>query len=716
MKPISSIGTIGEYVQSFSLGLAAKVASQCAPLHDPEKQGHHPVIQKLATKPFARQADLITACVKSLTKNKLAILACRMGTGKTLGSIATVHCHANGKPYTALVMCPSHLTKKWVSEVHKFLGGKVQATVINDWKQFMFLSCLPKPTVPTWYIIAQTAAKLGYSKRCAAIRKVKKVMTDLGLHPTQCNVCPACDYPVYHRGILATTEDIERVHPKCQGMKCKACNKSWHHDMKECPGCSSILRKCGEPLWQAEGHKVAPSTYAKVKNIRKFTYFVRDEAHGSKSADSIDGHACATFAALAKYTVLLTGTLLAGKSEDLRPLLFRLKPRNFINMGYGWNSEIDFATRYGRIQTVVRTSSGGNYEKRKRGKGSSKSTSRDVKPGIMPHLFPDFVANCTVFLSLTDLVTNLPAYHEETVSVTMEPAVFAVYKDMQDKLLAAFRDLYVNNRRLACKMLGPMLETLMTWPDVPYGRKPVCITDDLGHTHTILIPPALDRSTVYPKEQRLLDLIASEKKQGRQCFVYSDRDDTRERLVNIMESRGLKVAHLTVAVKPDMRLEWLAANAPGCDLGICNPTLIETGCELFGPKFNFATLIWYSTGWRLNTLRQASMRSWRIGQKLDCKTMYLYYAMTAQEKAIGIMASKLVAAEAIEGKFSDQGLANEAIDEDIAMEIARSLADNIEVNIQKRYNPISQGVNQSDRIELMRRRLAAYKAQLATVS
>ena len=102
MKPISSIGTIGEYVQSFSLGLAAKVASQCAPLHDPEKQPHHPIIAKLATKPFPRQSDLITACVKSLSKNKLAILACRMGTGKTLGSIATVHCHAEGKPYTAL--------------------------------------------------------------------------------------------------------------------------------------------------------------------------------------------------------------------------------------------------------------------------------------------------------------------------------------------------------------------------------------------------------------------------------------------------------------------------------------------------------------------------------------------------------------------------------------------------------------------------------------
>jgi len=52
----------------------------------------------------------------------------------------------------------------------------------------------------------------------------------------------------------------------------------------------------------------------------------------------------------------------------------------------------------------------------------------------------------------------------------------------------------------------------------------------------------------------------------------------------------------------------------------------------------------------------------------------------------------------------------------ISMEIARSLADNIQVNIQKRYNPIAQGVSQADRIELMRRRLAAFKAQLATVA
>lgn len=714
MKPISSIASIGEYVQSFSLGLAAKVASQCQPLHNPESEPSHPLLSGIKTKPFTKQADAVTACVKSLRENKLAILACMMGTGKSMMGISTVHCHAQGKPYTALIMCPSHLSKKWVSEIHKFLGGAVQATIIGSWKEFMEISHQPQPPHPVWYVIAQTTAKLSHGKRCAAIRKAKKVMTDFGLQTTECNVCPRCDYPAYHRGELASVETIERVYPKCSGMWCKACCKSWHHDMKECPGCNGVLRKCGEPLWQAIGKRFAPCQYAKVKNIRKFTYFIRDEAHISKGSDSEDGHACATLSSQAKYVILLTGTLLAGKSEDLRPLLFRLKPRDFINMGYGWGAEIDFATRYGRIQTVVRTSSGGNYEKRKQGKGSSKSTSRDVKPGIMPHLFGDFVANYTIFLALTDLVTDLPGYLEEAVGVDMDPTMAAIYKQMSDKLLSEFRSLYVNNRKLACRMLGGMLETLMSWPDVPYGRKPVSITDDLGHTHTILVPPCMDRTVTYPKEQELLDIVKEEKKKGRKCFCFSDRDDTRERIVALLESHGHKVAHLTASVAPAKRLDWLAKHCPSADIGVCNASLVETGMELFGPGFNFPTLVWISTGFKLNTLRQASRRSWRIGQKMDCRTIYLYYNETAQQKAIGIMASKLVAAEAIEGKFSDSGLADEAQDEDIAMQIARSLADNITINIAKKYNPVAQGCSHKDRIEILRQRVAAYKAKLAS--
>ncbi len=688
MNSLTSIGSIDQYVKEFSHSLAAKVASQAVPLHDPAKDKQHPRISQIKVKPFAKQADLVTACVKALDADRLAILACQMGTGKTCQAISTVHCHADGKPHNVLVLCPPHLTTKWRDEVRKFLGGTVRVTIIENWQQFVNLR-YRDDNFPTWYIMAETTAKLGYTKRAAVVQRIKRVTVDHVTSIVNALCCPKCDYRALKRDkdrSPAGIEDIEKSWLKCIGMWCKTCGKSYHHDGEKCPVCENTLRRCDEPLWQGSQHKVAPAQYAKVKGIDWFDYLIRDEAHNSKSATSIDGHATAVFASLARYTLLLTGTLLAGKSEDLRPLLFRLKPRPFIEAGYGWNSEIDFAQSYGRIQTVVRESSGGT--KRRTGKGSSKSTTQSVKPGIMPQLYPDFVANYTVFMSLPELATDLPAYYEDTVPVPMEGMMAECYTDMKEKLLAAFRSMYANNRKLAVKLLGPMLEALMTWPDVPFDRKPISITDEVGREIHIYLPVSLDKTVIYPKERELLRILAEEKKQGRKCWVYSVRDDVRDRLEQILESHGLKVAHLKASVKPSARLDWLAENAPHCDVGMCHPKLVETGIEMFGPGFNFPTLIWYSTGFQLNTLRQASRRSWRIGQKKGCRTIYLYYAESAQSTAIGVMASKLVAAEALEGKFSDGGLADESQDEDVAMAVARSLADNIQVAVQKRYRPI----------------------------
>lgn len=696
MKSVADITNLSEYVQAFSDDLARKVADQCEPIYDPAKMPLHPRLADIKTKPFPAQAAKITAQVLALKETGLSIDASKMGTGKTMAAISTIHCLFDGKPYRVLVMCPPHLTKKWVAEVHKFLGGAVQASVVDNWQDFIAIP-RTRPAVPTWYIISETTAKLGYSCRAATITRRKKKASAMGEAWVDCECCPRCD-----RSTGMSKDTIQRLRSKCIAKWCKPCGKPCHPDIKECPDCGVKMRECGEPLYQPNQHKVSPCQFVKATGVRLFDVFVRDEAHKSKSASSIDGYAMAVFAQYAKYVCILTGTLLAGKSEDLRPMLFRLRPKPFIDLGFGWKSELPFAEKYGRIQTVVRKSSGGgDSEKKKHGKGDSKSTSRDVKPGIMPHLFPHYVANYTTFMSIHDLATDLPSYEEETISVAMEPMMKAFYDEMKVKMLDRFRELYVRDRKAAASMLGPMLETLMTWPDVPYGRKPVYADNSL-----VLIPPAMDHTLVFPKEARMLDIVNQEKIKRRKVWVYSDRDDTRERLVQIMESHGIKVAHLQACVKPATRIDWLEKHAPSCDVGICNPSLVETGMELFGPGFNFPTLLWYSTGWRLNTLRQASMRSYRIGQTLPCRTLYLYYAESAQEKAIGIMASKLVASEALEGKFSDGGLADEATDEDLAIEVARTLSENIKVNIVKKYNPVAGACTRNDRLALLRKKLA----------
>ena len=45
------------------------------------------------------------------------------GTGKTLVALAAIHCHSEGRPYTALAMVPGHLTAKTAREAFRTLPG-----------------------------------------------------------------------------------------------------------------------------------------------------------------------------------------------------------------------------------------------------------------------------------------------------------------------------------------------------------------------------------------------------------------------------------------------------------------------------------------------------------------------------------------------------------------------------------------------------------------
>jgi hypothetical protein len=129
------------------------------------------------------------------------------------------------------------------------------------------------------------------------------------------------------------------------------------------------------------------------------------------------------------------------------------------------------------------------------------------------------------------------------------------------------------------------------------------------------------------------------------------------------------------------REDWISRNGPGTDVVLSHPKLVETGLDLFDKSgaYNFPTLIFYQTGYNLFTMRQASRRAWRIGQRKDCKVIFLYYGGTLQAREMSLMGKKMEAAQALEGKFSAEGLASMAGEEGSAeMALAKSLADRID--------------------------------------
>jgi len=151
---------------------------------------------------------------------------------------------------------------------------------------------------------------------------------------------------------------------------------------------------------------------------------------------------------------------------------------------------------------------------------------------------------------------------------------------------------------------------------------------------------------------------------------------------------------LTTDVPPESRESWYERQlCAGVQAVICHPKLVQTGLDLI----DFPTILFYETGYSIYVLRQASRRSWRIGQRLPVKVKYLHYAETMQESCLRLMGKKLLVSLAMEGKFSSEGLQAINDEDDILMAMARELvtekgigesADAVWATVQKKQEEV----------------------------
>jgi SNF2 family DNA or RNA helicase len=220
--------------------------------------------------------------------------------------------------------------------------------------------------------------------------------------------------------------------------------------------------------------------------------------------------------------------------------------------------------------------------------------------------------------------------------------------------------------------MAQMVQTLSIYPDQPYDQPDVIdpATEDI-----IMSPKSLDKNAHRNKEDKLMELVKEKLEAGEKVLVYyhwTNRTDVAARLVKRMNDEGVNVAHLTAKVKAKDREAWINDKVEkGAQVLLCNPTLVQTGLDLL----EFTTIVYYQMGYNLFTMRQASRRSWRLGQEHDIEVYFMYYKDTVQEKTLSLMASKLQAAMAIEGKFSEEGLNAMSNNEDLLTQIAASVTE-----------------------------------------
>lgn len=485
------VESLDQYLLTYGPMLGQQAERALQPLHVPGRDAC-PTLD-LAREPFEAQAHAVEAARKALVRQRALLLVGEMGTGKTLMAMAACHAHAAGRPYRALVFCPGQLVDKWAREIRMTIPD-VEVIQIESWKSLLHLGPSKKPVRAQWYVLARDRAKLGSKWRPAVQRRRH---ADDGFL-----LCPHC-------GLRLVNEEREPLpvgRPATDGhagtglwKKRSRCewvltNARGTKDPEREDG-DRLVEGCGSPLWQMtrELWHYEPALFIKRHLRHFFTYLVLDEVHEEKGSDTAQGHAAGALAACCRKVIALTGTLVGGYAEHLRPLLFRLAPHSLVQEGLGWSQATAFNERYGRIETRITERSGVAGEDNRMSRGS-KTTIKSVRPGVMPVLFGRHLIDKAVFLSLNEVADNLPPLEEECVPVGMDAELAAAYKmEVEEPLTQAIKTMMQRRDR---RLLGTMLQTLLAYPDYPFDWGPIGYRD-AGAEHasgawvTVATPPHL---------------------------------------------------------------------------------------------------------------------------------------------------------------------------------------------------------------------------------
>lgn len=600
----------------------------------------------LLRRPLGRQGEAITALAHVLQHKRWAMLIGEMGSGKSFTGVAAAYhyqaaCQAGNK--RILILVPPHLTKKTVREVETTVPN-VRTRILRSVSDVEALRTLPTDK-PLFVVLSRERAKLSHGWRAAYTLKRQSVYyQDLQRwvhHKTP--ACPRCGNVLETDEGLTTVADLE---------------KKKH----TCPSCT-------EPLWQADNtgvRRYALAHYIADKLPGFFDLFILDEAHESKARGSAQGIATAALAQAIPKSLAMTGTLLGGYASTIFYLLLRFSPE--FRADYAYNDERRFVETYGVLEHVWRED--GNDEQI--GANSKRKTSgvqTKERPGVSPALLKYLLPN-TVFMRLADVSKDLPPYSETVELIPMESTQYAAHQAFKDDLTEAVKAQLQGGSK---KLLGAYITSLLHHPDSPWRPEEVWTTDKDGTPYLAAEAEALPAETVYPKEQRLLELAKAEKARGRRVLVFvqgTDKRDITGRLKELLGAEGLRAAVLkSHTTSAENREAWVENRVKeGLDVLICHPRVVQTGLDLIA----FPTLTYIQVELSVFTLRQASRRSWRIGQKRPVKVVHLAFQETAQVTMLGLIAKKVQSSLALEGELVTGGIVDMAGD-DSMLELAKRL-------------------------------------------
>jgi superfamily II DNA or RNA helicase len=657
--------------------IASAAVKRWPPLYTLENsRRHEQALRRLARRPFPAQHHVAAALAAGLKKLRGALLVGEPGAGKTMVAITAA---AMLEARRVLVLAPAHLlgrNGKWAREITSTIPGARVEEIERISDVDRLLREPASPDRPLWILLSRDRAKLGSPWRPAfqpvclyrspatwvtarispdnrlLQSHVRRIIRTADGAPVVYAACPDCG-TLLHR--------VDRAQNTITYITADQASSSQHH----CP-------TCGSPLWSHErdhhGRAAYPiGRYLASRARGAFDLLVVDEAHEYKGAGTAQGLMLGALSHAARATLAITATLTSGRPSSLFYLLHRTAPS--FRRRFPYREPSRFARAYGvreRISTseeTVQVSKSGAISR----KQVVKTTTREL-PGLHPAILTELVDR-TAFIHLSDLSTGLPPYRELVHTIPILPQQRSQYATLKDSLTQAIANALQKHRP---SLLAVYLQAMLSLPDAPW-RGEMVRNPETGEV--VATVPPLDPAVIYPKEDALAELLLREKQAGRKALVYVTHTGVRDisaRLRAVLESRGIAAEVLSASVPPRQRERWLEEASRRADAVIASPRLAGTGLDLV----RYATVVWVEPEYSTYIIRQASRRTWRIGQTRPVDVHFLVYAQTVQEAALALVAQGILAASAVDGELSlEDRLAAHSSDGHILIELARTIVE-----------------------------------------
>jgi len=351
------------------------------------------------------------------------------------------------------------------------------------------------------------------------------------------------------------------------------------------------LRGNNEPPPMAVAVVNYESAWRLEKEIQEWKpdLIICDEGHKIKTHNISASKAMHRLGALAKYRLLLTGTIITNKAIDVFSQYKFLDPRIFGGSFYGFRNRYFDMVGYGNHTPVMKKS---------------------MEPELTKRL------HCIAFRATKAECLDLPAITEIVRTVELEPAVMKVYKDLVKESFAELG----NNREVTATNI---LTRLLRLSQLTGGF----IGDDEGGT-----PQNISRA----KLNALSDILEQAQQEGKKLVIIARFVPEIKAICAMLGKAGIGYSLIMGGVTD--REEQVSRFQKGPDVQVFVGQIATAGLGI--TLTAASTLVFYSTDYSMSNHEQAKARIHRVGQKENCTYIYLTAKGTMDLKVLKALRNK----------------------------------------------------------------------------